>query len=88
MKKILIRLLAAGVILLILAVVAVALFLDKGLKRGIETVGPMLTKTEVKVGSVSLSLLSGAGKVKDFSVANPEGYSAGAASRWGPPAWP
>jgi len=43
MKKFLIRVSIALIILVVLGVVAVALFLDSGIKRGIETVGPMLT---------------------------------------------
>ena len=74
MKKLLIRLVVAIVVLIILAILAVSLFLDGAVKRGIETVGPMLTKVEVRLDSVSLSLLSGSGKVKGLLVGNPEGY--------------
>lgn len=74
MKKLLIRLLIALVVLLILGVLAVSLFLDSAVKKGIETVGPMLAKVEVKLDSVSLSLLSGSGKIKGLVVGNPEGF--------------
>jgi hypothetical protein len=74
MKKILIRLFIASVILLILGVLAVSFFLDGAVKRGVETVGPMLTKVEVKLDSVNLSLLSGGGKLKGLIVGNPSGY--------------
>lgn len=74
MKKWIIRIVIAVVVLLILAVVAVALFLDSGIKKGVETVGPMLTKVEVKLDGVNLSLLSGSGKIKGLLVGNPEGY--------------
>ena len=74
MKKLLIRISIAVVILLILGVVAVCLSLDSAVKHGIETVGPMLTKVEVKLDSVNLSLLSGGGKIKGLLVGNPEGY--------------
>src|SRR5579859_2473502 len=74
MKKLLIRLLIALIVLILLGILAVSLFLDGAVKRGIETVGPMLTKVEVKLDSVSLSLLSGSGKVKGLLVGNPEGY--------------
>jgi uncharacterized protein involved in outer membrane biogenesis len=74
MKKLIIRVLIGLVILLILAIVAVGLFLDGAVKKGVETVGPMLTKVDVKLDSVSLSLLSGSGKIKGLVVGNPEGF--------------
>ena len=63
MKKLLIRLSLALLLLIIIGIVVIGLFLDSAVKRGIETVGPMLTQVDVKLDSVSLSLLSGAGKI-------------------------
>ncbi len=83
MKKLIIRISIALVILIILGVVAVCLFLDAAVKRGIETVGPMLTQVDVKLDSVSLSLLSGAGKVKGLLVGNPAGFHSTAAIQVG-----
>jgi uncharacterized protein involved in outer membrane biogenesis len=74
MKKWLIRIVIAVVVLIVLAVVAVGLFLDSGIKKGVETVGPMVAKVPVKLDSVSVSLLSGSGKIKGLLVGNPEGY--------------
>jgi hypothetical protein len=74
MKKWLIRLLLALVVLLILAGVALSFFLDSAIKHGVETVGPMLTKVEVKLDAVSLSLLSGSGKIQGLLVGNPQGF--------------
>lgn len=74
MKKIVIRLLFALVVLAILGVFAAALFLDGAIKRGVETIGPMVTKVDVKLQSVSLSLLSGSGKFQGLVVGNPEGF--------------
>ena len=74
MKKIVIRLLIALVLVVILAAVAVGLFLDKAIKSGVETIGPRLTKVDIKLASVSLSLLSGSGSIKGLVVGNPEGY--------------
>jgi uncharacterized protein involved in outer membrane biogenesis len=74
MKKLIIRLLIALVVVIILAFLAVGLFLDGAIKRGVETFGPKLTKVEIKLQSVSLSLLSGAGTVKGLLVGNPEGF--------------
>lgn len=76
MKKWLIRIVLAVVILLVIGVVAVGLFLDSGIKKGVETFGPQLTKVSIKLDSVSISMLSGSGKIKGLEVGNPEGYSA------------
>ena len=48
MKKIILRILIALVVLMILAVLAVGLFLDKAIKRGVETFGPKLAKVEIQ----------------------------------------
>lgn len=86
MKKLIIRLLIALVVVIVVAVLAVGLFLDAAIKRGVETFGPKLTKVDVKLQSVSLSLLSGSGSIKGLVVGNPEGFkepsaiSVGAAS--------
>ena len=76
MKKVLIGILITIVVLAILAVVLTGLVLDRAIKAGIETIGPKLTKTDVKVESVRLSLLSGSGEIRGFIVGNPEGYKA------------
>ena len=74
MKKILLKVGIGLVILIILGVLAMSLFLDSAVKRGVETFGPRMTKTTVAVDNVSLSLLSGGGTIKGLSVGNPEGY--------------
>jgi len=74
MKKLIIRILIALVVLILLAVLAIHFFLDAGIKRGVETFGPKLAKVDIKLDSVSLSLLSGSGKVKGLLVGNPEGF--------------
>jgi uncharacterized protein involved in outer membrane biogenesis len=74
MKKIIRIILIALVVLIVLAVLAVHLFLDGAIKSGVESIGPTLTKTEIKLNSVGLSLLSGSGKIKGLVVGNPEGF--------------
>jgi len=74
MKKFIFRLLIALVVVVVLGVLAVGLFLDKAIKSGVETFGPKLTKTDIKLQSVSLSLLSGAGTVKGLVLGNPVGF--------------
>ena len=83
MKKWLIRIIVAVVILLVIAGVAVGLFLDKAVKKGVETYGPELTKVSIKLDSVGLSVLSGSGSVKGLEVGNPEGYTAPTAIKLG-----
>jgi hypothetical protein len=73
MKKILL-LAAIGLVLLLLAAgLAVSLFLDGAVKRGVETIGSKQTKVDVKLDRVSLSLWSGAGRIQGLVVGNPEG---------------
>jgi len=74
MKKLIIRSLIALAILLVLTIVSIRLFLDAAVKKGVETVGPMLTKVDVKLGSANISLLTGSGKLSGLVVGNPEGY--------------
>ena len=57
MKKILVRVLIGLVVLIIVAALAVHFFLDSAVKSGIETVGPKMTKVDIKLDSVALSLL-------------------------------
>ena len=86
MKKILVRLFILLVILLVVAAVGVHLFLDSAVKKAVEIAGPQIMKVPVKLDSVSISLLSGSGKIQGLVVGNPEGYktpqaiSVGAAS--------
>ena len=76
MKKILIRALIGVAILVIVAVVIISLSLNGIVKKGVETIGPQIAKVEIKLDSVSLSVLSGSGRVKGLVVGNPEGYKA------------
>ncbi|HPU55251.1 MAG TPA: hypothetical protein PLH97_03095 [Verrucomicrobiota bacterium] len=75
MKKLLVRILIGVVVLLVLAVVGIGIFLDGIAKRGIETVGPQITKVSVKLDGIDLSPLSGGGTVKGLVVGNPEGFT-------------
>lgn len=74
MKKLLIRIILGIVVLIVLVVVAMGVFLDSAIKKGVETVGPQIAKVDVKVDGVNLSLFSGSAKVKGLTVSNPEGY--------------
>jgi len=74
MKKILIRVLIVGAVLLILGVIAVGLFLDGAIKKGVETFGPQFTRVSIRLDSVKVSMLSGSGSVKGLLVGNPDGF--------------
>jgi len=83
MKKLAIRLSIVLVVLIILGIAAVGFFMDGIIKRGIETVGPALTKVDIKLDGVSLSLLSGSGKIKGLIVGNPAGFKTPSAIKVG-----
>jgi hypothetical protein len=73
MKKWVIRLVLAGVALLIVALLVVGLCLNSIVKKGVETVGPQLTKVSIKLDSVRISVLGGSGQISGLEVGNPEG---------------
>jgi uncharacterized protein involved in outer membrane biogenesis len=74
MKKFLLRIGIGLVVLVVLAVLTVSLFLDGAVKRAVETIGPKLTKVDIRLDRVRLSLLSGSGKISGLVVGNPEGF--------------
>lgn len=74
MKKLIIRLAIIAVVLVIALVVVITLSLGSIIKKGVETVGPQITKTEMKLAGASISILSGSGALKGFLLGNPEGY--------------
>jgi hypothetical protein len=74
MKKIILSIAVVGVVVVVGLVVWLTLSLGSLVKRGVETVGPQLTKTDMKLDSASVSVLSGSGSLKGFTLGNPEGY--------------
>ena len=79
MKKWILRLALVFVVLLVVVLAVVFFSLNSIVKKGVETVGPPLTKTEVRLGSASLSPLSGSGRLSGLFIGNPEGYKTAAA---------
>ncbi|MCK5348461.1 MAG: hypothetical protein KAJ25_03680, partial [Desulfobacula sp.] len=72
MKKFLI----AGIIVIIAVVALVFLTLSNLgplVKKTVNTVGPQITKTDVEVADVSISIFSGEAKIKGFLLGNPKG---------------
>ena len=74
MKKILLASVAAILVLLIGALGYLYFSLNTLVKKAVETVGPQITKTDVRLASASLSPFSGSGKLNGFVVGNPEGF--------------
>src|SRR3989441_9729678 len=83
MKKLIIRGIVVLLVLLVLAVGVSIYFLGSIVKKGVETVGPRITRTEMKLDSATLSLLSGSGKLKGLFIGNPEGFKTESAIKAG-----
>ena len=83
MKKLIIRVVVVLLVLLVVAVGASIYFLGSIVKKGVETVGPQITGTEIKLDSATLSLLSGSGRLKGLLVGNPEGFKTASAIKVG-----
>lgn len=75
MKKIIIFGGGAIVAAVIAMVVLAVLNLGDIVKTVTETYGPKITKTEVRLGSADISVLSGSGTLEDFFLGNPAGFS-------------
>ncbi|MEO6035339.1 MAG: hypothetical protein ABIQ35_08800 [Verrucomicrobiota bacterium] len=74
MKKWVFRIAGIVIVLVILALVLVFINLNSIVKKGVETVGPQLTKVEVRLGSAKLSPMNGNGELSRLFVGNPENY--------------
>jgi uncharacterized protein involved in outer membrane biogenesis len=83
MKKLIVRIILVLVVLLVVAVGVSIYFLGSIVKKGVETVGPQITKTEIKLDGATLSLLSGSGKLKGLFVGNPQGFKTPSAIKVG-----
>jgi hypothetical protein len=83
MKKIILIVAAIAAVCLIALVVVLTLSLGSIIKKGVETVGPQITRTEMKLDGARVSVFSGSGALKGFMLGNPEGYMTPAAIRFG-----
>jgi hypothetical protein len=71
------RLMLIGVIVLVLIVgglVFLYLSLNRVIRSAVETYGPQVTKSEVKLGSVNVSPFSGNASLSNLIVGNPQGF--------------
>ena len=73
-KKILLGGILGILLLLVIGVVVAGFFLGSIVKAGLETVGPKITQTSLKVDSVNVSLLGGSAGVNGLVLGNPEGF--------------
>ncbi len=83
MKKLFLRILIGGVALVVVALVVFFFSLDSIVKKQVETVGPRLTKVEVRLGGIHLSPFSGRGGLSRLFIGNPEGYKTPSAIKIG-----
>ncbi|MDB6066631.1 MAG: hypothetical protein JWR26_2839 [Pedosphaera sp.] len=74
MKKLLFRVGLVVALLLVVAAVVVFFSLNSIVKKGVETLGPQMTKVEVRLGAADLSPFSGKGRLTKLFVGNPDGY--------------
>lgn len=73
-----------GIVVVIIAVIILALSnLGPIIKRAVNSYGPKITKTELHVGDVSVSIFSGQAKVKKFFLGNPVGFKTPSAMKVG-----
>lgn len=71
MKKKLLKIVAVLAVLFVVTMVVVYFMLGSIIKKGVETVGPKLTKGDMTLGSASLSIL-GSGGIKNLEIGNPK----------------
>jgi hypothetical protein len=79
MKKILIRVGIGLVALLIIGLVAVFLSLDSIVTKGVNTVGPTITKVDTRISGAVISPFSGSGSLRKLFVGNPPDYKTSSA---------
>jgi len=73
-----------AVVVIIVAVVIVGLSsLGPMIKKAVNTYGPGITKTEVKLGDVGISIFSAEAELKDFLLGNPRGFKSPQAMKVG-----
>lgn len=53
------------------------------IKKAVNTAGPQITKTDVEVADVSISIFSGEAKIKGFVLGNPKGFTSARAMKVG-----
>ena len=69
-------LIGGGIVVVIVVVLLVTVVSNLGpiIKTAVNTYGPDITKTEVHLGDVGISIFSAEAKLKDFLLGNPNGF--------------
>ena len=83
MKKLLIYGGGGIVVIVIVAVVGVFFFAGDAIKTAVEKMGPKLTKAEVTLAKVDLSLTSGEAELSGLLIGNPQGFTTSHAFKLG-----
>jgi uncharacterized protein involved in outer membrane biogenesis len=73
----------ALLVLVLAGIITASAFLGDIVKKGVETIGPNITKVSITLDEAHLSLLSGLASLKGLVVGNPEGYQSPQAIRAG-----
>jgi uncharacterized protein involved in outer membrane biogenesis len=73
-KKIVSRVVAGLLVLVVIATIVASFFLDGIVKKGVETLGPKITGVPIKLDEMHIALLTCSAKVKGLVVGNPDGY--------------
>jgi len=79
MKKLIIGVLVAIPVILIAVVFYVTTHLNELVVEAVETFGPPVTQTDVRLESSDISFFSGKGSLKGLTIGNPKGYQAASA---------
>jgi uncharacterized protein involved in outer membrane biogenesis len=79
MKKIIMWAGLGIIVLGVVALVVVFFTLDSIVKKGVETLGPDITRVEVRLGSAKISPIGGSGELANLFVGNPNGYKTASA---------
>ncbi|HUA38334.1 MAG TPA: hypothetical protein VMA35_08030 [Candidatus Sulfopaludibacter sp.] len=74
LEKIFWSVVLALVVVVIIGAVVAGVFLGDIVKKGVEVVGPKITRVPVTVADVRLTLLTGSASIKGLVVGNPTGY--------------
>ncbi len=73
-KKMLVKILAAVVLLGVIGLVVLALSFNSLVRGAVVTVGPQVTKSSFALEKFSLSPFSGRGEIRGLVIGNPEGF--------------
>lgn len=75
MKKFIALAVAVLVVLVAGLVVTIVLSINPIIEKAVNTYGPKMADTDVRLGKASVSFLSGSGSLSDLFVGNPEGFT-------------